>query len=733
MIGRFRLPRPLRRALFGGALLGGVLFGAVVGGSAVAAPQPPIAVTVREPDGVERHHWPLTFSVPWPRGALQRSDAVAVHEEGGAALPVQTRVLASWPDGSTRWLLIDTQVDLRPRQERRLRVERGTPPRPHAALTVTSASERVDVDTGALRFRVPRKHFALLEGLQPAGEKRPLGGAVGSLLVAGERRGEAQKPVDVRILEHGPLRARLALSGTYGNGFDYEIRLDAYAGQPFVRVLHTFINRYPTPFINVPQIALSLPLGEIKPGTWRAGVVGERMRSGAIPDTGVRLVQRDNETAEIAGDAEAVQLAGWVEVSGSRGTLGIASRWFWQEYPQSVEMRRDRLTYNLWAPEADPANAGVGAAKTHELALWLAPPQRLPAGIGAALATPLVGVVDPQVIAASGALPGAIAAREPGARFIRKAAAGADRYLKRNAREQWNDCGRVHCGEAGLARMRTGAYGMWNWGDWNFRGYQDTVKGTDSWGNLEYDTTEVLALTYAATGDPALFDATAAAARHYADVDVIHAAPARPEWVGMNHPKNPLHFSFQLGGPDLGHTWAQGLIDYYYLSGDERALTAARGIADYLVARVRNPLRGNPRQWGWPQIALLAVHEATGEPQYLEAARRFATGGMAAHPPDGTNNWKLGILADALAHTHAATGDEAMRDWLQRYAAAIMAHPGRPDVRAFPAVAYVAHLSGNAAMRDAALQRARDLDLGSWGKPFTANGRLGFRIFSLLQ
>jgi hypothetical protein len=499
-------------------------------------------------------------------------------------------------------------------------------------------------------------------------------------------------------------------------------------------VLHTVINRHPTPFISVPRIAVEIPTGELRPGTWRAGVVAAAARSDAIPDAGVHLVQRDNVTAEIGGAAEALQLAGWAEAGGPRGSVGIAARWFWQEYPQSFEIRRDRLIYNLWAPEADPANAGVGAAKTHEFALWLGSPRRLPTGVGAALGSPLIGVVDPQAVAASGALPDAVAAGEPAARFIRKAADAAARYLKRNDQEQWNDCGRVHCtDDAGLERMRTGAYGMWNWGDWNFRGYQDTVKGTDSWGNLEYDTTSVLALAAATSGEPALFDAMAAAARHYGDVDVIYAAPARPEWVGMNHPKNPLHFSFQLGGPDLGHTWAQGLVDYYYLTGDERGLATARGIADYLVNRVQSPMRGNPRQWGWPQIALLAVYQATGEPQYLEAARRYAAGGMAAHPPGGTDNWKLGILADALAHTHAVTGDAAIRDWLQKFAAAIMERPGRADARAFPAVAYVARVTGNAAMREAALQRARDLDLGSWGKPFTINGRLGFRIFSLLQ
>ena len=61
-----------------------------------------------------------------------------------------------------------------------------------------------------------------------------------------------------------------------------------------------------------------------------------------------------------------------------------------------------------------------------------------------------------------------------------------------------------------------------------------------------------------------------------------------------------------------------------------------------------------------------------------------------------------------------------------------MKRQAREDMRAFPAVAYVAALTGNAAMREAARARARRLDLGSWGKPFSINGRIGFRIESLL-
>ncbi|MDX2169821.1 MAG: glycoside hydrolase family 127 protein [Deltaproteobacteria bacterium] len=693
----------------------------------------PVAITVAEPDGIERAHWPLTVSVPLPRGALQAASQAHVTDDRGTALPTQARALAAWPDGSVRWLLVDTQVELRPRQTRQLQLRAGPPPPVAAPVQVQEEGERIVVDTGALRFFVPRHHFAIVEGLAAPGKAQPVLGPLRATLEAGERVGGAEPPRSIEILERGPLRTRIALRGSYGNAFDYVIRVDAYAGQRFVRVLHTFINRHAAAFVSLKRITLDLPIAELKPGDYHYGVVGERPRSGDLDDTGLHVLQLDNTHARI-GDADAeLQLAGWLELTSSRGVVGVASRWFWQEYPQSLAATRAALTMNLWAPETEPAKAGVGAAKTHELTLWLAPPRGLPPHVGAALTRPLVGVVDPTWIATSGALPQAIAPRGATQEFARKAGEAAQRYLTRNAQERWNDCGEVECTTPGLARPRVGAFGMWNWGDWNFRGYEDRTKGTDSWGNLEYDTTQVLALSAAVSGDPDLYDATLAAARHAADVDVIHAYPTRPEWVGMNHPKNPLHFSFQLGGPDLGHTWTEGLVSAYWLTGDERLLEAARGIADYLVARSQGVVRGNPRQWGWPQIALLAVYQATGEADYVKAARSYAERGMAAHPASAPKQFKLALLGDALAYLHALTGDPAARAWLEQYAAAIMQPGGNDDARAFAPVAYVADLTGDAAMRAAALQRLDRLDLGSWGKPFSVNGRLGFRIASLLS
>jgi hypothetical protein len=342
-----------------------------------------------------------------------------------------------------------------------------------------------------------------------------------------------------------------------------------------------------------------------------------------------------------------------------------------------------------------------------------------------------VATVDAKWIVRTGALPQAIAPPADG--FVERIVKATQRYLKRNTNERWDDPGQIDCKSAQNERPRVGAYGMWNWGDWNFPGYHDDTKGCDAWGNLEYDTAQVLALTFAASERAELQQSMVSAARHFMDVDTIHFHGPRPSWTGLNHPKNPLHFTFELGGVDLGHTWNEGLLSYYYLTGDERGLEIAVGIADYLVERVDGlVVRANPRQWGWPQIALLAVYDATGERAYRDAAITYARGGMLAHPPTASAQWKLGILADALAHTHAATGDPAILEWLERYVGAVMARKGREDARVFPAVAYLATRTGDRDMREAALARAAKLDLGSWGKPFTINGRIGFRIYSLL-
>jgi hypothetical protein len=200
----------------------------------------------------------------------------------------------------------------------------------------------------------------------------------------------------------------------------------------------------------------------------------------------------------------------------------------------------------------------------------------------------------------------------------------------------------------------------------------------------------------------------------------------------MNHPKNPSHFSFAHGGVDLGHTWVEGLFTYHFLSGEARAREAATGIADYLVTRSRRPLKGNPRQFGWPALALAAAYEATAKDAYRAAALEYARQGIRAHRAEIGKDWKLGILADGVSYADALGGDPELRRWLVAYAAAVREKQPK-DVRFYPAVAYVAAVEHDDALAAIARGVLARLAFGDWAKPFTIAARTGFRIASQLD
>jgi hypothetical protein len=271
-------------------------------------------------------------------------------------------------------------------------------------------------------------------------------------------------------------------------------------------------------------------------------------------------------------------------------------------------------------------------------------------------------------------------------------------------------------------------------GDWNFPGYRDRIKGCDAWGNLEYDLPQVLGLGWVATGSRPMWDGFVAAVLHYRDVDIIHHDPLHPDRVGLNHPHKVGHFAPEATqNVDLGHVWLEGLITHYRLTGDRRSLEAARAMGDALASRVGKA--ANPRQFGWPMMALAALADATGESRYRDAARHFAGAALHVYEPTPTAaDWKIGILADGLASVQAVTGDAALLAWLTAYADALVAAPPDqfPDSRYALPLGALAVRTGVARYRDRALAVVADLQVGDWGKTLALAGRTGFRLLGPL-
>jgi hypothetical protein len=242
-------------------------------------------------------------------------------------------------------------------------------------------------------------------------------------------------------------------------------------------------------------------------------------------------------------------------------------------------------------------------------------------------------------------------------------------------------------------REKTREYGLLNFGDWyGERGY--------NWGNLEYDMQRGLIAQYARTGKREYYLRAEEAARHHIDIDVVHAV--NPQ---LKHRHDPpptvgnvwLHATGHTGGyfPDgtfklewpytmgyslnLGHIWDRGDLDYYFLSGDERAREVGLLIAETLRrdATPHFKIGTHMRDIGWPMLAMMAAYRATGDTKYLDAVRhgwevlkqnedpqggwtiQLAKGHCLHEPTQckGNVDFIMGIVISALCDYHRETGD----------------------------------------------------------------------------
>jgi len=682
-----------------------------------------VPLGVAEPVGIARTAEPVTTGVPLPAGRVRGGDALWVADREGRAVPSQARVLERWPDGTARWVLVDFLASAGARETATYSVRDGRPPAPPRGATVRTTPDPAGqrIATGALDALVARDG-ALVRDLQPGAAQvgRP---TLTADDVTGQDAGNSRLSVETQ----GPVRTELLLTGRHAGDLVSEVRLAAFAGSPAIRMQLTLTSLSDRPYTRIRS--LLLPIG----GAFATGVLGLGGAARRFPlDEPHGVEQLDAGPARLDGTPADVVGDGWARAIGERVVVTAVRRWFAEEWPQRMTVSRTSLDVDLLAGREDPVELGIGAAKTFELWLVFEQPDvaRDPAALAASLQHPLVARIDPGWIAASRALPNALSPGGPGVHdLLPRLETAIGRYLARNRAERWDDGPPVDCEQRPREHERVGAYGALNWGDWNFPGYRDHSEGCDAWGNLEYDGTQVLGLAWAAGGSRASWDAFVAAARHYRDVDIVHYAPGHDEWKGMNHPHKVKHFAIESKNKlDLGHTWLEGLVTHYRLTGEARSLEVARGIADVLVRR--RAKAGNPRQYGWPMIALAAAYDATGEARYREAALSYADAAIAVHQPTpASGDWKMGILADGIAAAHAITREARLREWLVRYGDALVAEPARfEDPRYALPLGYLAQLTGQARYRDVGLATVDDMPIGDWGKTLAVSGRTAFRV-----
>lgn len=334
--------------------------------------------------------FPVTGGVPFARGALADADAVRLTARG-RPLPLQAEVLAWWPDGSVKWLLLDFQAA--PGLERlTLDYGPGVERPPARGIVARAEADAVTVDTGPLKFRVReggsgfiddlwfrgtrvaaagegRRHFMDFVHTDSPADYRPM-----SRLVRGGRPDASTLVVDAVILEkRGPLHAVVRVDGrtTYrhvGSTIEgteakgacpFRLRLHAYAGQSFLRVEHFFVYEGDGDHDFVRALGLRLPL---PPGASTIRFIGDAVVRPEQPVAG--LCQQSADDFQVwASDGRAVQVVhlggrfeGVLDVAGEGAGLAMGVKELWQNHAKGLraDLQARHATIYLWPPEAPP-------------------------------------------------------------------------------------------------------------------------------------------------------------------------------------------------------------------------------------------------------------------------------------------------------------------------------------------------------------------------------------------
>lgn len=615
----------------------------------------------------------LTRGVPLPPGAVKSAAGVCVRNKQGHVLPSAAKILQRRPDGSVEWMLLDVLLNVGGQESTSISVELkvGRQPFLKHPVTVRQKGRTVTLANGLSEVVVSRDGGSLIRRLVINGRSVVADGMLIDLLVIkpGGKiyRASLSGPYKVMIAHQNRLRTQIRIEGKHaardGSTFlDFALRLTLTAGSPDVKLEHTFYCREPQEGkIPVKAVRLVVPTtmngGAIKllrqvvhghdnfsrdveiaenievvasntadidnyavtfkgPGVSHpcaGGVVFLRNIDSLREDWGqypfhMRPGQVSGFRADlsVSGMQRVQPVIGWKE----KGfTLVTAFEHFRQLHPKSIHIDENVITYSIWPEWSVPMEIVQGVSKSH--IFWIT-------GAASALTMDDVidvlgrweyGYVEPLDVSFDSAWPAFCQVLD--CHHILKYQ--PDKYpLLENLIEPVPAAGNP----ARHTYDRQPAIGMFHFAD------QVSADGI-SCNNNEDDCWVFFPLQhYLRTGQTYAWDFGKEMARHYMEVDFCEWSTDQRQCGGLI-PHTGQHF---IGCVYSSHQWVEGLLAYYYLSGDERARRVVIACADNHVWWAYNKtslICSDGREAGMPLVNLAAAYRLTGDDKYVKAARHI--------------------------------------------------------------------------------------------------------------
>ncbi len=679
--------------------------------------------------------------IPFAKGAL-KSAANARVLEGGAEIPSQGRVLATWPDGSVKWLLLDFAADAKKAYS--LDFGPAVARKDFPFVISGAGDEGATVDTGVVKFIVRKSGSGFIDELwfdangdgnysddehlvAPAAEgvqrnflnyvhvEKPEDFPADSRFAKGTLDRSRVKVDELTVEESGPVRASVRIRGHYLYDLvgttaqnpprkenQFTVRIHAWKGSGLIRAEHSFVFEGDPDHDFVRTMGLAL---DSKSLAGPAGTIDALYQSSSDNYEFYQAkAGKVDSTERWLGEAGTLSAApnGWGVTVGIRHTREL--------YPKAMRIDREagRVVAYLYPPEARPLDMrryarkeyGVGEGNAYDTE-----PGREYTELAGFSRSCSRGVGRSHDVYFAFYAKGADKSAAEAIRVADRGAvvrAGLDAMAKTEALGPYALFKGGPYDDVEKSALKTLDYsldaqerfkwfGFFDFGDQQSRfNYQRTGRWESDWGRWGWGNNDgigryslAFANAYLATGERKYFDALEAASRHTAEVDVLHTDTIVQETDairvrGLSHRHGVQHWSEPYIG--LRGSSCIGWRVCYYLTGEERFRDVLEEVVDCAM-RDYYANSGPATSFdggGSAAMALLTMWEITGDAKYRDKLKAK----METTPaPD--NAWHAGLSVamgfhEAALQYHALTGDAKALEHLVKAADFTLATVPKP-------------------------------------------------------
>ncbi len=582
---------------------------------------------------------PIKTGVPFAYGQLFSANNLRLENANGTQeYFAQFDVLANWPDGSIKSVLVQfvTDVDA---SSKSYRLAYGTSVSQGnfgSGISVTQGAA-ITIDTGAIKFIIDDK--GLVSSLwrdanndnQYTSSEQVITGSEAFLVNALdglEYNASIAADSQVILEESGPIRAVVKATGsmtnTSGNGLiKYMIRYYAYFNSGKLDVDFSLIDDRLEANVRDTdngraQLALSLSSYGLRMNyaanggvNYRFGGENNAVYAGTVSGEHYILQEGtytyndgtdEGHTFSYSGAGTGNRAPGWVAIDSGTNHSAVIVKDFWQQFPGELNVNGQSLTINLFpdrsisgAPDTAPSVQGIngtkiykrpntfyfereGGAKTHQMRFTFSPSSLTDAELqennNLFQTHNLLLMATPEWYTASGVF------GELNVGTSTSSNIGFDANMMQGIYER--------------SMVEDKPATNFGWRDYGGRmrgGWSNVINGVRIPGF--YNDTHVGAtnffLMFLRTGDQRWYSLAEVSTRHFMDIDVSHG-PRQGYWSGFGAPQQPageIHaikhdmVDHTARNVHRGHAHASGLVDYYLLTGDKRSYEVMVEIANW--------------------------------------------------------------------------------------------------------------------------------------------------------